>query len=69
MFRATSPSGTVIIGQGPEKIKELELKLNLSENGHRWSALGDALYKAHAKGDYQEVEVSSEEFFWLVQSL
>ena len=46
----------------------LEIQLNVSLYGHRWSHIGDDLYKYGSKGDDTEVEtltVTTDQYMYL----
>ena len=48
---------------------ELELKLNLSEYGKKWSAIGDHLYNFYIKSDYSNIILVNEFQFNYLKSL
>jgi len=59
----------------PSEAIDLELKLNVSKNGRKWSDIGDMLYvygtgnagdKGNAVNAFEQILVSSEQYQYLV---
>ena len=67
-----SPLGDIIINDATAR--KLEIKLNLSDHGHPWYELGDALYAAHtgktSSGSTRfSMDITGDQFTWIVANM
>ena len=67
MLHLESPAGNITLNY--DAALKLELELNLSSRNREWMILGDSLYAFHAKGNDDTLQISKDQFFWILERL